>query len=293
MQYALPEIKDIYYRNEPLRYQLLKWIGNKQKFANEIISFFPPRIEKYYEPFLGSGAVLATLSPESGLGSDNFPPLIEIWKTLKEEPEILKLWYKDRWERMQKGDKKLVYEEIKKAYNKRPNGADLLFLSRSCYGGVIRFRKADGYMSTPIGIHSPIPSESFNKRVEEWNERIKNVEILLLDYREAMSQAKNGDLIYCDPPYKHSQTILYGAQGFDLDSLYNEIEKCKSRGVKIVLSIDGIKKSGEKNCDIHVPKELFKREIFIDCGRSMLKRFQMEGETLESEQVQDRLLLTY
>jgi DNA adenine methylase len=37
-----------------------------------------------------------------------------------------------------------------------------------------------------------------------------------MDYRESMKHAKKGDLVYCDPPYKDAQTILYRAQEFDL-----------------------------------------------------------------------------
>jgi DNA adenine methylase len=48
---------------KPFKRQLLKWIGNKQRFAAEIVSHFPSRIGTYFEPFLGSGAVLGTLSP--------------------------------------------------------------------------------------------------------------------------------------------------------------------------------------------------------------------------------------
>ena len=47
----------------PFKSQLLKWIGNKQRFAHEIISFFPRRFQMYHEPFLGSGAVLGVLAP--------------------------------------------------------------------------------------------------------------------------------------------------------------------------------------------------------------------------------------
>jgi DNA adenine methylase len=108
-----------------------------------------------------------------------------------------------------------------------------------------------------------------------------------------MSRARSGDLIYCDPPYSHSQAILYGAQDFDLGHLFDTIARCKKRGVFVALSIDGTKKSGSRICDIPVPRGLFEREVFIDCGRSMLKRFQMVGESLESEHVSDRLLLTY
>ena len=50
---------------KPFKTQLLKWIGNKQRFAHEIVSLFPERFGAYYEPFLGSGAVLGTLNPWS------------------------------------------------------------------------------------------------------------------------------------------------------------------------------------------------------------------------------------
>lgn len=49
---------------KPFKSQLLKWIGNKQRFAHEIISYFPNKFGTYHEPFLGSGAVLGVLSPK-------------------------------------------------------------------------------------------------------------------------------------------------------------------------------------------------------------------------------------
>ena len=278
---------------KPFKLQLLKWIGNKQRFADEIVSFFPANFDRYFEPFLGSGAVLATLSPKNGIGSDVFRPLMEIWQTLHSNPEKLKKWYKDRWEIAHGKTKKEGYEKIKKSYKLNPNGADLLFLCRSCYGGVVRFRKTDGYMSTPCGVHEPISPESFSKRVDVWFQRTSNTEFLELHYVEAMNMARKGDLIYCDPPYRHSQGILYRGQEFSFLNLLEIIQKCKERGVFVALSIDGTKKSGKVICDLPIPKGLFEREVYVNCGRSMLKRFQMEGKSLEKEIVADRLLLTY
>ena len=278
---------------DPLKLGLLKWIGNKQRFAHQIASFFPPQMSTYREPFVGSAAVLATLAPKRGIASDAFRPLIEVWQTLSTDPELLKLWYAERWFFLKEGDKVKQYEKIKSAYNARPNSADLLFLCRSCYGGVVRFRQRDGYMSTPCGIHDPIHPKSFSKRVDEWKPRTAGTQFFLMDYEDAMAQAKPGDLVYCDPPYSNSQAILYGAQSFNLIDLFRIIEDCKSRGVYIALSIDGTKKSGKHKVAIPVPQGLFEREVFIDCGRSMLRRFQMNGQTLEQENVSDRLLLTY
>lgn len=275
------------------RNQLLKWVGNKQRFAKEIVSYFPTDYDTYFEPFLGSGAVWSVLNPKRALVSDVFAPLIEIWQTLQSNPEMLKLWYAERWNSIQEGNKVEVYERIKASYNARPNGADLLFLCRTSYGGVVRFRKSDGYMSTPCGIHKPMPPINFATRVDAWQELTKGTTIARMDYSLAMRMAQEGDLVYCDPPYSFSQAILYGAQAFDLRDLFEEIKKCKLRGVRVALSIDGTKKSGDMLCNIPIPKGLFEREILVNCGRSMLKRFQMNGQTLEQEVVADRLLLTF
>ena len=280
-------------RIEPFQTGLLKWIGNKQRTAHQIASYFPADFGTYYEPFIGSGAMLATLAPKSAVGSDTFKPLIEIWQALRDSPETLKGWYAERWHEVTSGDKVEGYERVKQSYNSNPNAADLLFLCRSCYGGVVRFRKADGYMSTPCGIHDPIKPESFGRRVDAWHHRTQGTTFLRMEYEEAMDRARPGDLIYCDPPYSHSQAILYGAQSFSLNHLFKVIERCKRIGVYVAVSIDGTKRSGKHMCDLPVPDGLFERELFLDVGRSMLRRFQMDGRTLEHEVVSDRLLLTF
>jgi DNA adenine methylase len=277
----------------PFKAQLLKWIGNKQRFAHEIVSYFPAQFETYYEPFLGSGAVLATLAPAAAVGSDAFKPLAEIWQALTDRPDELKRWYADRWDRTRREPKEAVYEAVKAAYNARPNGTDLVYLCRSCYGGVVRFRKRDGYMSTPCGVHVPIEPASFARRVDEWRVRCRNARFDHADYAEVMATAKRGDLVYCDPPYVDTQAILYGAQSFSLAKLFDAIDRCKARGVFVALSIDGTKRSGDKICNVPIPPGLFETEALVNCGRSMLRRFQMAGRTLENEVVADRLLLTY
>lgn len=279
-------------RIRPFKQQLLKWVGNKQRFAHEIADFFPSKMRTYFEPFLGSAAVLGTLAPSRALGSDCFRPLVDIWRMLKRDPEELIRWYSERVQLVEKLGKHRAYGEILGSYNASPNPADFVFLSRACYGGVIRFRR-DGYMSTPCGVHQPVSAESFGARVRIWHHRVSGAEFEFLDYREAMARAAPGDVVYCDPPYSHSQAILYGAQDFNLVQLLQSIAECKERGVYVVLSIDGTKKSGSVLCDIPLPDGLFEREVSVNIGRSMLRRFQREGETLEDDVVHDRLLLTF
>lgn len=280
-------------RTLPFKLQLLKWVGNKQRFAHEIIDYFPETFGTYYEPFLGSGAVLGTLMPANGIASDVLQPLMDIWQTLAADPGKLNRWYSERWQQFMVGDRREVYAQIRARYNSAPNAADLLFLSRSCYGGVVRFRKRDGYMSTPCGVHNPINPGAFAKRVTVWHRRTKHTVFLNAGFDSVMDRACAGDLIYCDPPYTETQSILYGAQSFQLDRLFDAIRRCRDRGVAVALSIDGTKKSGTYLCQIPIPDGLFEREVLVNCGRSMLRRFQMAGDTLEKEIVSDRLLLTY
>src|ERR1700709_768067 len=107
-----------YSKYVPPKNQLLKWIGNKQKFATEITKYFPVEFNKYFEPFLGSGAVLATVKPKYGVGSDTFKPLMEIWNKLKDNPNELTVWYKEWRDKLNYETKEEVYRSVKNSYNR-------------------------------------------------------------------------------------------------------------------------------------------------------------------------------
>lgn len=271
--------------------QLLKWVGNKYRYAHTITSFFPDRYNTYIEPFVGTGAILATLAPQKAIAGDVLVPLIEILRLLQNEPQTL-IDYYAKVIRSFNQDREKTYSEILKRYNSSPNGLDLLVLSRTCYGGVVRFTR-EGTMSTPIGPHKPMEPETFAAIVMEWKERIKNTIFLNKPFTETISMAREGDLVYCDPPYIDSQSILYGAQSFDFAELIVQIQQCKSKGVKVALSIDGKKKSGTKTIKLEIPPGLFEREVYLSGGSSMLKRFQNEGREMIGEDIHERLLLSW
>ena len=277
----------------PWKSQLMKWVGTKQRYAHEIIAQFPKTFGTYHEPFLGAGGVLGVLAPARAQAADSFAPLIGIWQTLRDTPGDLVGWYRARWESAEAGDRADVYDTVRARFNADPTPADLIYLSRAAYGGVIRFRRRDGHMSTPIGQHRPIHPDKFAAKVAAWTARVQGTRFHRRDYAESIARSRAGDVVYCDPPYSHSQSILYGAQGFDLDDLYARIARAKRRGVFVALSLDGAKKSGGVVCDHNWPPGLFEREVPVNLGASMLKRFQMEGRSLDGERVVDRLLLTH
>lgn len=281
--------------------QFIKWIGNKTKFADQIVSLMPERIDTYFEPFLGSGAVLGALLQRSiednvitlnkAVASDTLKPLIDLFDLLKNDPSKLIIYYEEIINRFNL-DRANVYTEVRNRFNENPNPYDFLILSRTCYSGVIRFRKSDGYMSTPIGPHKPISPLEFSQRANHWSKLVKNVLFMNADFKLVFDMAKSGDLIYCDPPYTHSQSILYGSQQFDINELWECIKIAKSRGVNVMLSLNGKNKSG-KDISTPIPDGLFQRQCYIDCGISMVNRLQNSGGTMKNESVHDLLLLTW
>lgn len=281
---------------------LLKWIGNKQRFASTIVSYMPDSFRHYYEPFLGSGAVLGELLQqdatkmyphfERAFASDILPFLMEIFQTVKDDPDHLTEYYSQNITRYYENPSE-QYDEIRKRFNADHNGLDFCLLSRTCYSGVIRFRKADGYMSTPRGPHNPISPQAFAKRVNLWHELVQKVDFQAASFEYSMKFPGEGDVVYCDPPYTHSQSIIYGAQDFYIERLWEKIAECKARGAYVMLSINGMRESQKKDISVDIPENLFEREILVDCGTSMIDRLQNAGKEMRDERVHDKLLLTW
>jgi len=270
---------------------LIKYIGSKTKFAEHICSHFPHDYKTYFEPFLGSGSVLGCLSPKRAIACDVIEPLVKLWKIVQKNPKELIESYTENYNKFQK-DRLAVYESVKERFNKSPNPHDFLFISRTCYGGVIRFRK-DGYLSTPIGPHKPIAPAVFAARAALWKQAVKNTEFVCGDYAEILRLAGSEDVVYCDPPYVDSQKIIYGAQDFILKRLFRDLAEAKIRGAFVAMSIDGIKKSGDRKIKISPPEGLFETEGYVSLGGSMLKRFWREGLTVDDDHVKDRLLISH
>jgi DNA adenine methylase len=88
-------------------------------------------------------------------------------------------------------------------------------------------------------------------------------------------------------------TLFHLHDALSVLSIFRHLQDALSARTYVALSIDGTKRSGNMICDLPIPDGLFEHEIMIDLGHSMLKRFQMNGKTLEGEKVSDRLLLTY
>lgn len=79
---------------------LLKWTGSKRSQAARIAAFAPEH-RRYYEPFLGGGALLYMLGRDGSVGGDIYSPLVEFWRMVRDDSNRLIDDYAKQWAALQ------------------------------------------------------------------------------------------------------------------------------------------------------------------------------------------------
>lgn len=246
---------------------VIKWSGSKRSQANTIVSYFPEKINCYYEPFLGGGSILYATNPNVAVCGDICESLISLWNCVKKTPKELSEEYRIRWERLQ-NEGYLTYYKLRDDFNSTHAPEDLLFLSRTCVNGLIRFNANGDFNNSLHHTRKGIEPERLKKIIFDWSSKIQNTEFCAQDYRKSTEAATAGDLIYLDPPYFHTKGRYYGT--IDYDEFLSFLEGLNSRGIKYVLSYDG--KRGNDDYTVAIPKELYKRHEFLVSGNSSFKK---------------------
>lgn len=246
---------------------VIKWSGSKRSQASKLLSYFPKEIKCYYEPFVGGGAMLYAASPADAVCGDICEPLISLWNRVKMSPDTLAEEYRVRWERLQ-CEGYLVYYEIRDSFNTSHAPEDLLFLSRTCVNGLIRFNANGEFNNSLHHTRKGIEPDRLRKIILDWSQKIQNTEFYAQDYIKTTECASAGDFVYLDPPYFHTKGRYYGT--IDFEQFLSFLEDLNSRGIKYALSYDG--KRGNDDYTVALPKELYKRHEFIASGNSSFKK---------------------
>ena len=262
----------------------IKWSGSKRSQAHEIISYFPESIETFYEPFLGSGAILGHLQPKKAIGSDINEPLMMLWKELQKNPKSISDDYRDKWNLLQNIGHTFFYE-VRDNFNKSKSPLDFLFLTRTCVNGLIRFNKNGEFNNSLHHTRKGINPDMLEKIIFEWANIVRGYKFSNQHYKKATASAKKGDFIYLDPPYFNTGTRYFGV--IDYEEFLNFLKDLNNRNIKFALSYDGTR--GDTSYVVDLPKELYARHLLIPSGNSAFNKVQ-NGKV---EQVYESLYLNY
>jgi DNA adenine methylase len=235
----------------------LKWAGGKSRIARQIADYFPENFNKYYEPFLGSGAVYFTVSPQKGILNDLNKYLIGTYEIVRDYPEDLlreldKIheYYHSLPSLDEKAD---YYYDARMRYNKKDKmdvlkAALFIFLNKAGFNGMYR-ENSKGEYNIPFGKHDKCLI-SDRENILEVSKNLKDITFVSGDYKDALSAAKAGDLIYLDPPYvpvsKTANFTQYQKEGFSFDEqmkLRDLAIDLHKRGCYVVISNSSCPKS--------------------------------------------------
>lgn len=243
----------------------LKWAGGKTQLVGDIEKALPKEIANnkftYIEPFVGSGAILFwMLNNFPNLGkaiiNDINPDLINTYKIIAGKPEeLISILYQfqneyHRLDNNQEGKKEYYYSK-RELYNTRNTGkstqaALFIFLNRTCFNGLYRVNKNNGF-NVPIGSYKK-PTICDEENILAVCEALKKVEILCGDYEETLKISNGNTFFYFDPPYKPlsntSSFNSYAKDEFNDEEqirLRNFCSKLEKQGYKWMLSNSDVK----------------------------------------------------
>ena len=226
---------------------VMKWAGGKRKVLPHIKPFLPHDFKRYFEPFLGGGAVLFDLIPKHAIVNDINTELIALYEVIRDSPEelineLLKLknteesFYKIRsWDRE---------ENVISKKNKVQLAARTLYLNHTGYNGLYRVN-ASNQFNVPYGKYvSPKICDKERIRAMSRYFNLSKIKFHNEDYTKTIARASKNDFIYVDPPYapldKAKSTFTsYTANGFGIDDLVNlreSLDAARNRGSDWLLS---------------------------------------------------------
>lgn len=245
----------------------LKWAGGKGQMLRKFQKFYPLQlkeggIKKYFEPFLGSGAVFFEIAQqykiESALLFDINEELTLTYRVIqKDVAKLLEFLhrYQKSYLKLNKRQQQEFYYEQRNNYNLQrfnidfgkyseqwySRAAQLIFLNRTCFNGLYRVN-ANGAFNSPAGDYIN-PTICDEQNLWAVHHVLQIAEIRTADFKEIIHNMANNSFVYLDPPYrpisKTANFNAYSKQKFNdpeqiqLAQMYRQLDQ---EGIKLMLS---------------------------------------------------------
>lgn len=227
----------------PVASPIVKWAGGKTQLLKHYTRLFPAEFNRYFEPFLGGGAVFFHLVAKNpnlrATLSDQNVELINCYNMVKNElPSVI------RYLKKHKNDGEHFYKvRAMDVADLSPaeRAARLIFLNKTCFNGLYRVNRK-GQFNVPFGRYeNPKICDEVNLRAAE--RALCNAKINTANFEAVLSQAKRGDFVYLDPPYQPLSTTSsftgYTRNSFgesDQERLRDVFKKLTDKGCYAMLS---------------------------------------------------------
>lgn len=185
----------------------LKWVGGKAQLLAQFDKFLPARVDRYFEPFIGGGAVFFHLKhrfPQMrAFLRDINPELINAYMAVRDFPHELMRRLDTHLTRFRAD--RVNYFYLVRAQHHLPAGeiveraARMIFLNKTCFNGLWRVN-ARGEYNVPIGSQIN-PNLYDEENILAASLALQGVHLAVQDFRDTLSQTRRGDFAYIDPPY--------------------------------------------------------------------------------------------
>jgi len=227
----------------------VKWAGGKTQLLAEFDRFVPKYIDRYFEPFVGGGAMFFHIAARNkqfkAYLTDKNPELINAYNVIKNDVQTLISLLRKNQRAFNESPNEYYYKLRKETrfVSEAERAARFITLNKTCYNGLYRVNK-NGVFNVPIGSYkNPQICDASNLEKVRINLRFADASIKVTDYKEALESTQRGDFVYLDPPYdptsSTSRFTSYTEYGFDDDNqeeLRNVFERLDRKGCKVILS---------------------------------------------------------
>ena len=224
---------------------ILKWAGGKRQLLPHLIPLIPSNYNKYYEPFVGAGAVLLELQPKTAVINDANTELINVYQVIKEQPidliNLLKEYEKKHCKEYYYFIRNLDRDILNfKRLSSLEKAARTIYLNRTCYNGLYRVNKS-GFFNTPVGYNTSIQIVN-EKGILGIHEYLISADITIMNtnYKEALEGIGKNDFVFLDPPYypmNRDSFIRYDSSYFDVaaqEELKKVCDELTQKGVRFI-----------------------------------------------------------